>query len=160
MLHYKSNKQSFIIAALIILLCFVSLIGATLAIFTSDPKAGTIGIITTTGYVKVDIVDAETGESLDGKALRFFKNIDNDDIVFEPGAVFVTQGFKVVNKGNVYINYKLHMGDNNIVDIDGKPVDIDVFNQNFEIFISKDPNNFDLDGESGISPFVGRLDYA
>ena len=157
MLRFKSNKQSFIIAALIILLCLVCLTGATLALFTSDPKDGTIGIITTTGSVKVDIVDADTGESLDGKALEFFTNSTSDEIFFEPGATFITQGFKIVNKGNIPINYNLHMGDNDIVDINGRPVDIDEFNSAFEIFISTDPNNFDA--AERMDPYIGSLDY-
>ena len=157
MIRYKTNKQAFIIAALIILLCLVSLIGATLAIFTSNPEDGTIGIITTTGEVSVDIIDAVTGESLDGKALKFFTNSSNSQVIFEPGATFVTQGFKIVNRGNIPINYKLYMGKNDIVDIQDRPVDIDEFNANFEIFITKDPNNFDA--ITGMRPFIGSLDH-
>lgn len=157
MLRYKSNKQAVLIAALIILLCLVSLAGATLAIFTGDPEDGTIGIITTTGDVKVGIIDAETGESLVGKALQFCNNINTDEVIFEPGATFVTEGFKVINRGNIPINYKLHMGENDIVDINGQPVDINEFNANFEIFITKDPNN--LNAVSGMTPFIGELDY-
>jgi hypothetical protein len=58
MLRYKSHKQAFIMAALVILLCLVCLTGATLALFTGNVNDGTIGIITTTGDIAVDIVDA------------------------------------------------------------------------------------------------------
>ena len=156
MIRYKTSKQAFIIAALIILLCLTCLIGATLALFTSNPEDGTIGIITTTGEVSVDIVDALTLESLDGKALKFFTNSTNSEVIFEPGAMFMTQGFKIVNEGTIPINYKLYMGKNDIVDIEGRPVDIDEFNANFEIFITNDPNN--LDAVTGIKPFMGRLE--
>ncbi len=157
MLRYKSNKQALIVAALIILLCLASLTGATLALFSNDLKDGTIGIITTTGDVQVDIVDAQTGESLDGKALQFFTNVTSDDVIFEPGATFVTQGFKIVNKGNIPINCKLNMGKNDIVDINGQPVDIDEFNKNFDIFISTNPNN--PDEAQVMNPFIESLDY-
>ena len=70
MFRYKSHKQAFIMTALVILLCLVCLTGATLALFTSDPNDGTIGIITTSGDVEIDIVDT-SGATLQNKALDF-----------------------------------------------------------------------------------------
>ena len=157
MLRYKSDKQALTISALVILLCLVCLTGATLALFTNDIKDGTIGIITTTGDVKVDIVDLTTGESLEGRALLFNTNANGDEVIFEPGATFVTQGFKIVNKGNVPINYKLHMGRNDIVDVNGELVDIEEFNRYFDIYISTDPNN--PEAAVVMDPYTGRLNY-
>ena len=70
MFRYKSHKQAFIMTALVILLCLVCLTGATLALFTSDPNDGTIGIITTSGDVEIDIVDT-SGATLQNRALDF-----------------------------------------------------------------------------------------
>ena len=134
MFRYKSNKQSFIIAALVILLCLVCLTGATLALFTSDGKDGTIGIVTTSGDVEVDIVDT-SGETLMGKYLMFASSAGNNDVLFEPGATFSTQGFKVKNTGDIPVNFKMSIGKDNVVDVDGIPVDIEKFNEAFEIWI-------------------------
>ena len=108
MFRYTNYKNTFVLAAMIILLCFVCLSGATLALFTSNPEDGTIGVITTAGDVEVDIVDAvDENKSLQGEALNFLTTAENQEILFEPGAVFCTEGFKVKNTGTIPINYRL-----------------------------------------------------
>ncbi len=130
MLRYKSNKQAFIIAALVILLCLVCLTGATLALFTGDPNDGTIGIITTSGDVEIDIVDT-SGVTLQNKALLFMTTsgaTDSQNVLFEPGATFYTQGFKIKNTGDIPVNFSLS------VSKDDK-IDIQAFEQAFEVWI-------------------------
>ena len=99
-MRYTFNKQPIVMAAIVILLCLTCLMGATLALFTSDPNDGTIGIITTSGDVSIDIVDT-AGVTLQNKALGFIVTVDNmqhlvqdTDVWFEPGATFCTQGFQ------------------------------------------------------------------
>ena len=130
MLRYQSNKKALVIAALIILLCLASLTGATLAIFTNNLNDGTIGIVTTAGNIKVAIVDAETGESLNGKALTF----KNETILFEPGATFRTNGFKVKNIGDIDIQFRMSVSED-------ERLDMVEFSKAFEIWISNDPDN-------------------
>ena len=133
MVRYKTNKQAFIIAALVILLCLVCLTGATLALFTSDPNDGTIGIVTTSGDVEVDIVDT-AGASLQNKALAFMTTsgaTDSEDVLFEPGATFYTQGFRVKNTGDVPVNFRLS------VSKDDK-IDMKEFDEAFELWIVKE----------------------
>ena len=108
MLRYRTSKQAYIVTALIILLCVVCLVGSTLALFTSNKEDGTIGIITTAGTVRVDIVDAlDEKISFAGKALPFLTPRGNEELLFEPGATFYTQGFKIKNSGDVPINFHL-----------------------------------------------------
>ena len=155
MLRYKTNKQAFIIAALVILLCLVSLTGATLALFTSDPKDGTIGIVTTSGSVKVDIIDT-AGVTLQNRAMDFLTPAGVVEPLFEPGATFYTQEFLIENKGNIPINYFLSVGKDDIVDVDGRKVDINVFNEAFEIWIvrAEDP---DFANAERLTDFKGTL---
>lgn len=138
MFRYKSNKQAFIIAALVILLCLVCLTGATLALFTSDPNDGTIGIITTSGDVEIDIVDT-SDSTLQNKALAFLTTsnsmIDSEDVFFEPGATFRTQGFKVKNTGDIPVNFSLS------VSKDDK-IDMEEFDKAFELWIVKEGDDF------------------
>ena len=150
MFHYKSSKQAFIIPALIILLCLSCLVGSTFALFTSDPDAGTIGVITTSGSVKVDIVDtSDQQNSLVGSVLLFQTTAKQEDILFEPGSAFYTQGFRVKNEGTVPINFRLSvsevLGDNK-----------DEFNEAFEMWITKNSTN--LDGAVPVTEFVGRVE--
>lgn len=149
MFRYQSNKKAFVIAVSVILLCAICLTGATLALFTSGGEDGTIGIITTTGSVKVDLVDAADEEtSLVGQVLQILTSSDNKHILFEPGAVFCTQGFKVKNKGNIPINFSLS------VSKDVK-VDQEAFDKGFELWISTSPN---IDSAERLDQFKGRLE--
>ena len=75
MFNYKSKRQALVTSVLITLLCFTCLTGATLALFTSDPSDGTIGIVTTSGDLEIDIVDTY-GVTLQNRALEFIVSSD------------------------------------------------------------------------------------
>ena len=142
MARYQSHKQTFIIAALIIFLCLVCLTGATLALFTSNQEDGTIGIVTTTGYLKVDIVDADNpAQSLVGEHLVFQSDDPEGLVWFEPGKTFSTQGFKIENEGNIPIKFRLYVSE----DGDARTKE---FQDAFEVWISTDP----LDPNAAIDP--------
>ena len=145
--YKKSNKQAFILAALIILVCLACLSGATFALFTSSSNDGTIGIVTTSGSVEIDIVDT-SGTTLQGRSLEFVTL--TDDYLFEPGATFYTQGFQVKNAGNIPVNFSLS------VSKDDK-IDMKEFDEAFEVWIVRvDDENF-ADAER-ITNFKGRLE--
>ena len=150
MFRYKSNKQAFIIAALVILLCFVSLTGATLALFTNDPNDGTIGVITTAGDLKVDIIDALTNESLVGHVLRFQPETeDESEFLFEPGARVYTQGFRVKNTGDIPVNFRMYVSRDS-------QLDADEFYTAFEVWIITDTTG--LVEAVKLTDFDGRLE--
>lgn len=137
MFRYQSNKQSFVVAALAILLCLTCLAGATLALFTSDPEDGTIGVVTTTGSVKVDIID-DNGETLVGKTLQFYTTAQAEDVLFEPGATFRTQGFRVENKGSIPISFRVSVNTErgpDVADEDYVPMTLEEFNESFDVFL-------------------------
>ena len=137
MLRCKSNKNALIIATLIILLCLACLTGATLALFTSDPNDGTIGIVTTSGDVEIDIVDT-SGVTLQNRALAFMTTsgaTDSENVLFEPGATFYTQGFKIKNTGDILVNFSLS------VSKDDK-IDMEEFAKAFELWIVKEGDDF------------------
>ena len=157
MLRYKSHKQAFIMTVLVILLCLVCLTGSTLALFTNDVKAGTIGIVTTSGEVAVDIVDL-SGKSLQNEELSFMTlsgTIDSGKVFFEPGMVFCTQGFQIKNLGSIPINFRLSVCDDDVIDMDGDPIPMEEFNKIFEVWITTDPT--DLTKATPLMPFLGSL---
>ena len=105
---------------MVILLCLVCLTGATYALFTSDLNDGTIGIVTTSGDVEIDIVDT-SGVTLQNKALLFMTTsgaADSNDILFEPGATFYTQGFKIKNTGDIPVNFSLSVSKDDKIDME------------------------------------------
>ena len=150
MIRYKTNKQAFIIAVLVVLLCLVSLSGATFALFTSNTNDGKIGVVTTAGNIKVDIVDANDGQSsLVGDVLDFQDVTGNTEILFEPGAAFHTQGFKVKNDGDIPINFRLAVSDD-------EEMDMEKFSEAFEVWISKS-KSYDEESKK-LTDFIGRVE--
>ena len=148
MLQYKSHKKAFIMTALVILLCLTCLTGATLALFTSDPDDGTIGIITAAGEVKVDLVDSASMASLVGKTLEFQTSADQKKIIFEPGATFYTQGFKIRNDGSVPIKFRLSVSED-------EKIDMTEFKEAFTVMICTDPK--DLSSAVDLTKYQGEL---
>jgi len=100
----KSTKRALISSALAIIMCVAMLIGATFAWFTDTASTGVNKI--QAGNLNVDIVD-KNGNSLDGKSLSFKDVNNNTDILWEPGATFNLDSFKIVNKGNLAFKYKV-----------------------------------------------------
>ena len=147
----NKNKTSLLIAAgMAILLCIVSITGATLALFTSDPTDGTIGINATSGDLSVDIVDAsvENPSSLVGDVLDFITTAEQTEILFEPGAVYYTEGFRVRNNGNIPINYILYVSED--ASVAGNFADA------FEVYLTNDP--VDRSNMVKLQEFNGRLE--
>ncbi len=137
MTRYSTSKQSIIVAVLVILLCLIALTGATLALFTNNSKAGKIGIVTTAGDVAVDIVaDTEAQESLVGDVLSFMTSSEHQEVSFEPGAVFYTQGFQIKNTGNIPVNFRLYISEDS-------SIDMEEFHRAFEFWITTDPGSRD-----------------
>ena len=87
-----------------LVMCVVMLVGTTFAWFTDTASTGVNKI--QAGNLKVDIVD-EHNESLVGKTLSFKDVNGKTDILWEPGATFFTQGFKIANEGNLALKYKV-----------------------------------------------------
>ena len=136
-------------AALIILLCLVCLTGATLALFTSNRNDGTIGIVTTSGDVEIDIVDL-AGVTLQEKSLEFITSSGATEPLFEPGATFYTQGFQVKNTGNIPVNYSLSVSKD-------EKINMEEFDKAFEVWIVRaDDANFA--NAERITNFKGTLD--
>ena len=148
--RYKLHKQAFIMTAMVILLCIICLTGATLALFTNDPNDGTIGIITTAGDIKVDVVDSlDESFSLITHSLKFISPTGEDEVLFEPGAAFYTQGFKVKNIGDIPINYSLYVSKDD-------QIDAEEFNKAFEVWIVRENDDFAI--AEHLTEFKGRLE--
>ena len=145
-----SKYSAYFMMILVIFLCLVALTGATFALFTSNPDDGTIGVVTTTGNVKVDLVSAGKVEtSLIGGVLEFEHDDAEDGIYFEPGATFYTKAFRVKNIGDVSLNFRMYISNDN-------RMNMEEFESAFEFYITDDPKN----PENGVQlkSFIGHLE--
>ena len=100
----KATKRALLTSVMALVMCVVMLVGTTFAWFTDTASTGVNKIVA--GNLDVDIVD-ENGDSLDGGTLSFVNKENQSNILWEPGATFFTQGFKIVNKGNLALKYKV-----------------------------------------------------
>ena len=100
----KTVRKALWMSVLSIALCLTMLIGTTFAWFTDTASTAVNKI--QSGTLKVDIQD-KSGNSLKGKTMSF-KNADQKtDILWEPGATFKLDAFKIVNEGNLALKYKV-----------------------------------------------------
>ena len=100
----KATKRALLTSVMALVMCVVMLVGTTFAWFTDTASTAVNKIVA--GNLDVDIVD-ERGDSLDGGTLSFVNKENQSNILWEPGATFFTQGFKIVNKGNLALKYKV-----------------------------------------------------
>ncbi len=118
MTNTKTTKRALLASVLSLLLCISMLVGSTFAWFTDSASTSVNKI--QAGTLDVGLVDYD-GNSLEGKALSFADVNGNTDILWEPGATFVTQAFRVVNDGNLEFKYKIIMtgleGDSKLLDV-------------------------------------------
>lgn len=100
----KKTRNALVSSIIALMLCLSMFMGTTMAWFT-DTATTSVNTIQA-GTLDIDIVD-ETGDSLVGETLEFKDVNDNANILWEPGATFVLDSFKVVNKGNLAAKYKI-----------------------------------------------------
>ena len=111
----RATKRALLTSVTALVMCVVMLAGTTFAWFTDTASTGVNKI--QAGNLDVDII-GEDGKSLDGKSLSFVKaglttdagaEIDPNattEILWEPGCRYLTQGFKIANKGNLALKWK------------------------------------------------------
>ena len=100
----KLIKRALLTSILTLLMSVTCLIGTTFAWFT-DTASTSVNKIQA-GTLDVDIVD-NNGNTLNGKTLNF-KNVNKEtDILWEPGATYNLDSFKIVNKGNLAFKYEV-----------------------------------------------------
>ena len=143
---FAKESKKVVLAALVILLCFISLVGATFALFTNG-EDGKIGVNTISGSMDVDLVDTY-GDSLLNRTLEFVTLSNDPNPYFEPGATIYTQGFAVKNNGNITVNYCIFVSED-------QSENMQAFSDAFDILVSRDPN--DLSQAVDLADFSGTL---
>ena len=155
-----NNKKALLSSAFALVVSVAMLIGTTFAWFTDTASTGVNKIVS--GNLKVDII----GENSDShiEKLNFTKAATTDaeagaEILWEPGCRYLTEGFRIANKGNLALKWKAQVNMNNIINgkvegstiaKDGKSL-LDVID--FYVVTSTDENAEAV----AIENFVGNL---
>ena len=133
----KSTKRALLTSVLALLMCVTMLVGATFAWFTDTASTAVNKI--QSGTLKVDIVKEDGVTSIKNESMSFVNKDGSANILWEPGATFMTPAFKIKSTGSLALKYKLTLngitGDNillkvikfSVVKADGTEVDLDTF---------------------------------
>ena len=117
----KSKKSALLLSFTSLRLCFAMLVGSTFAWFTDTATTGVNKIVS--GKLKVDLVAADGETSLTGEGGKLLwtqkvvsgrnetlEAVENEGLpLWEPGVNFLTQGFKIANKGNLALKWKVEV---------------------------------------------------
>ena len=115
----KSTKRALISSALAILMCVAMLIGTTFAWFTDTASTGVNKIVS--GNLKVDIIGANSDSHIEKLDFTKATGAEEENLLWEPGCRYLTEGFRIANKGNLALKWKAEINKDNIVN--GKVVD-------------------------------------
>ena len=120
----KATKRALLTSVMALVMCVVMLVGTTFAWFTDTASTAVNKI--QAGNLKVDIVAADLKDgvypSLTGEnsKLSFTKKVAETDggaavttpatdIFWEPGCRYLTEGFRIANKGNLALKWKVQV---------------------------------------------------
>ena len=103
----KATKRALLTSVMALVMCVVMLVGTTFAWFTDTASTGVNKIVS--GNLKVDIIGADSDSHIE--KLNFTKAATTDaeagaEILWEPGCRYLTEGFRIANKGNLALKWK------------------------------------------------------
>ena len=112
----KATKRALLTSVMALVMCVVMLVGTTFAWFTDTASTSVNKIVA--GNLKVDIVNEAGTASIKNSGLKFV-SADNvtkgEAILWEPGCRYLTEGFRIANKGNLALKWKAEINKDNIV---------------------------------------------
>ena len=146
----RATKRALLTSVMALVMCVVMLVGTTFAWFTDTASTGVNKIVA--GNLKVDIVDKEGNNHLD--TLNFTKAAgapDGEQLLWEPGCRYVTEGFRIANKGKLALKWKAQVNKGTTAANEGNFDLLDVID--FYLVRSKDAN----DMGTALDEFSGNL---
>ena len=100
----KSKKSALLLSFTSLLLCFAMLAGSTFAWFTDTASTGVNKIVS--GNLKVDIIGADSDAHIEKLNFTKATGAEREQLLWEPGCRYLTQGFRIANKGNLALKWK------------------------------------------------------
>ena len=148
----NNTKRSLLASVFALVLCVAMLVGSTFAWFTDTASTGVNKIVS--GNLKVDIIGADSDSHIE--MLNFTKAATTDaeagaEILWEPGCRYLTEGFRIANKGNLALTWKAQVNKGTTAANEGNFNLLDVID--FYLVTSKDAN----DMGTALDEFSGNL---
>ena len=108
----KSKKSALLLSFTSLLLCFAMLAGSTFAWFTDTATTGVNKIVS--GKLDVDIIGANSEDHVEKLNFTKAAGAEGEDLLWEPGCRYLTEGFRIANKGNLALKWKAEINKDNI----------------------------------------------
>ena len=115
----KATKRALLTSVMALVMCVVMLVGTTFAWFTDTASTGVNKIVS--GNLKVDIIGANSDSHIEKLDFTKATGAEGENLLWEPGCRYLTEGFRIANKGNLALKWKAEVNKDNIVN--GKVVD-------------------------------------
>ncbi len=100
----KSTKRALIMSAAAVLMSISMLIGTTYAWFTDTASTGVNKIVS--GSLKVDIIGEDNEDHVEKLNFKNAAGAEGEALLWEPGCRYLTEGFRIANKGNLALKWK------------------------------------------------------
>ena len=104
MTNGKSLKRALLSSAFSLIICVAMLIGTTFAWFTDTASTGVNKIVS--GNLKVDIIGANSDSHIEKLDFTKATGAEGENLLWEPGCRYLTEGFRIANKGNLALKWK------------------------------------------------------
>ena len=149
--NQKATKRALLTSVMALVMCVVMLVGTTFAWFTDTASTGVNKIVS--GNLKVDIIGADSDSHIE--KLNFTKAATTDaevgaEILWEPGCRYVTEGFRIANKGNLALKWKAQVNKGTTAANEGNFDLLDVI----DFYLVKDDKNNE---GTPLDEFTGNL---
>ena len=137
----RATKRALLTSVMALVMCVVMLVGTTFAWFTDTASTGVNKIVA--GNLDVDIIGENSDEHV--ATLNFTKaNAATDAgateaVLWEPGCRYLTEGFRIANKGNLALKWKAVVNKGTTAANEGNFDLLDVID--FYLVTSKDVND-------------------
>ncbi len=112
--NQKATKRALLTSVMALAMCVVMLVGTTFAWFTDTASTGVNKIVS--GNLKVDIIGADSDSHIEKLNFTKAAGAEGEALLWEPGCRYLTQGFRIANKGNLALKWKAEINKDNIVD--------------------------------------------
>ena len=100
----RATKRALLTSFMALVMCVVMMVGTTFAWFTDTASTGVNKIVA--GNLKVDIVGADSEDHIEKLNFTKVAGAEGEALLWEPGCRYLTEGFRIANKGNLALKWK------------------------------------------------------
>ena len=102
--NQKATKRALLTSVMALVMCVVMLVGTTFAWFTDTASTAVNKI--QAGNLKVDIIEEDSDDHIEKLNFTKAEGAEGEALLWEPGCRYLTEGFRIANKGNLALKWK------------------------------------------------------